>query len=91
VTREIHTAVSNITQNVAPGISGPSRILVTKPRRESWSNTMGLSFEEAKSLNTGLELAETVEDATEREVTAADDENGFVAFTTMLYCESGTL
>jgi hypothetical protein len=91
VTRERYTTVSNRTQGLAFGISGPSRVLVTKPRKESWTNTMGLSFDEAKSLNPGIELVETFEDVTEEEVIAKEEEHGLVAFTATLYCESGKI
>lgn len=88
-TREAFTMTANGSQALIFGIEGPSRILVTKPRKASWSNTMGLSFEDARSLNTSFELKETAEDTTEHEVIAMDGQFGYVAFTPILLCETG--
>lgn len=63
---------------------------MTEPRRQSWSSNISLSFEEAKSLNTGLELIELAEDATEKEWIAKEEENGAIGFTAILECKSGT-
>jgi len=86
-TRERYTTTSNRTQALVRGITAPSRILVTKPRIESSSNTMGLSFDHAKLMDTGLELNESVENETE--LLAGAQTNGFAAFTTYLDCVSG--
>ncbi|KAK0622515.1 hypothetical protein B0T14DRAFT_563963 [Immersiella caudata] len=90
VTREAYTMPANGSQPLIFGISGPSRILLTRTRKASWSNTMGLSFEDARSLNTSFELRETAEDSTERELIAQPGQFGHVAFTAILLCETGT-
>ncbi|KAK4441994.1 hypothetical protein QBC34DRAFT_339413 [Podospora aff. communis PSN243] len=89
-TRDAFTMTANGSQALFFGVEGPSRILVTKTRKASWSNTMGLSFEDAKSLNTSFELKETLEDSTEHEVIALPGQFGHVAFTAILLCETGT-